>query len=170
MWSLNRDIILLLTFICRIRFRFDDDVLSVAVLSYSETGCSFARHFAILSRNVGILIGSLLRASCDSNFNLLPEQTVLHIGILWVDCDGKQHWNIVSKREKVISLWSSGYRNKEMCSRLHPAFTSTATDEDHEAASWKLSSQLARSKLPIKIPILPDNIAKWRANEQPVSL
>ena len=40
-------------------------------LSYSETGCSFARHFAILSRNVGILIGSLLRASCDSNFNLL---------------------------------------------------------------------------------------------------
>ena len=39
----------------------------------SETGCSFARHFAILSRNVGILIGSLLRASCDSNFNLLPE-------------------------------------------------------------------------------------------------
>ena len=53
----------------------------------SETGCSFARHFAILSRNVGILIGSLLRASCDSNFNLLPEQTVFHIGILWVDCD-----------------------------------------------------------------------------------
>ena len=50
--------------------------------SYSETGCSFARHFAILSRNVGILIGSLLRASCDSNFNLLPEQTVFHIGIL----------------------------------------------------------------------------------------
>ena len=49
---------------------------------YSETGCSFARHFAILSRNVGILIGSLLRASCDSNFNLLPEQTVFHIGIL----------------------------------------------------------------------------------------
>ena len=29
---------------------------------YSETRCSFARHFAILSRNVGILIGSLLRA------------------------------------------------------------------------------------------------------------
>ena len=26
----------------------------------SETGCLFARHFAILSRNVGILIGSLL--------------------------------------------------------------------------------------------------------------
>ena len=25
----------------------------------------------------------------------------------------------VSKREKVISLWSSGYRNKEICSRLH---------------------------------------------------
>ena len=49
---------------------------------YSETGCSFPRHFAILSRNVGILIGSLLRASCDSNFNLLPEQTVFHIGIL----------------------------------------------------------------------------------------
>ena len=33
--------------------------------SYSETGCSFARHFAILSRNVGILIGSFLRASCN---------------------------------------------------------------------------------------------------------
>ena len=31
-------------------------------------------------------------------------------------------------------------------------------------------SQLARSKLPIKIPTLRDNIAKWRANEQPVSL
>ena len=76
----------------------------------------------------------------------------------------------VSKREKVISLWSSGYRNKEICSRLHPPFTSTATDEDHEAASWKLSSQLARGKPPIKIPTLPDNIAKWRANEQPVSL
>ena len=25
----------------------------------------------------------------------------------------------VSKRERVISLWSSGYRNKEICSRLH---------------------------------------------------
>ena len=25
----------------------------------------------------------------------------------------------VSKREKVISLWSSGYRNKEICSRFH---------------------------------------------------
>ena len=60
--------------------------------SYSETSCLFARHFAILSRNVGILIGSLLQASCNSNFNLLPEQTVFHIGILWVDCDGKQHY------------------------------------------------------------------------------
>ena len=58
--------------------------------NFSETGCSFAHHFAILSPNVGILIGSLLRASCDSNFNLLPEQTVFHIGI--VDCDGKQHY------------------------------------------------------------------------------
>ena len=25
----------------------------------------------------------------------------------------------VSKREKVISLWSSGYRNQEICTRLH---------------------------------------------------
>ena len=25
----------------------------------------------------------------------------------------------VSKREKVISLWSSGYQNKETCSRIH---------------------------------------------------
>ena len=49
-------------------------------------------HFAILSCNVGILIGSLLRASRDSNFNLLPEQTFFHIGILWVDWDGKQHY------------------------------------------------------------------------------
>ena len=57
---------------------------------YSETGCSFARHFAILSRTDGILVGSLLRASCDSNFNLLPEQMVFHIGILWIDCNGKQ--------------------------------------------------------------------------------
>ena len=62
---------LLIVLICDSRNRF-----------YSETGCSFVRHFAILSRNVGILIGSLLRASCDSNFNLLPEQTVFHIGIL----------------------------------------------------------------------------------------
>ena len=31
--------------------------------AYSENGCTFARHFAILSRNVGILIGSLLRAN-----------------------------------------------------------------------------------------------------------
>ena len=78
---------------------------------YSETGCFFARHFAILSRNVGILIGSLLRASCDSNFNLLfkyCELTVMASNI-----------TSVSKREKVISLWSSGYRNKEICSRLH---------------------------------------------------
>ena len=45
--------------------------------NYSETGYSFARHFAILSRNVGVLIGSLLRVSCESNFNLLPEQTVI---------------------------------------------------------------------------------------------
>ena len=52
------------------------------LIYYSETGCSFARHFALLSRNVGILIGSLLRASCDSNFILLPEQTVFHMGIL----------------------------------------------------------------------------------------
>ena len=34
----------------------------------------------------------------------------------------------------------------------------------------KFESQLARSKLPIKIPTLRDNIAKWRKNEQPVSL
>ena len=73
---------------------------------YSETGCSFARHLAILSRNVGILIGSLLRASCDSNFNLLfkyCELTVMASNI-----------TSVSKREKVISFWSSGYRNKEI--------------------------------------------------------
>ena len=37
---------------------------------YSETSCSFACHFAILSRNVGILIGSLLRASCELKFQL----------------------------------------------------------------------------------------------------
>ena len=37
---------------------------------YSETGCSFARHFAIFSRNVGILIGSLLRATCELKFLL----------------------------------------------------------------------------------------------------
>ena len=64
--------------------------------NFSETGCSFARHFAILSRNVGILIGSLLRASCDSNFNLLfkyCELTAMASNI-----------TSVSKREKVISL------------------------------------------------------------------
>ena len=54
----------------------------LCVWFYSETGCSFACDFAILSRNVGILIGSLLRASCDLNFNLLPEQTICHIVIL----------------------------------------------------------------------------------------
>ena len=60
----------------------EQDCKDLTTASYSETGCSFARHFAVLSRNVGILIDSLLRASCDSNFNLLPEQTVFHIGIL----------------------------------------------------------------------------------------
>ena len=30
----------------------------------------------------------------------------------------------------------------------------------------KFELQLARSKLPIKIPTLRDNIAKWRANER----
>ena len=37
---------------------------------YRETGCSFARDFAMLSRNVGGLIGSLLRASCNLKFQL----------------------------------------------------------------------------------------------------
>ena len=86
--------------------------------NYSETGCSFARHFAILSRNVGILIGSLqsncssseqlLRASCDSNFNLLPEQTVFHIGMLWVDCDGKQQlrFGVVFTTEVSSKKWT----------------------------------------------------------------
>ena len=41
-----------------------------------------------------------------------------------------------------------------------------------QAANWNLNQnlKLAWSKLPIKIPTLRDNIAKWRANEQPVSL
>ena len=64
------------------RVKFFFFYLVTEFITYSETGCSFARHFAILARNVGILIGSLLRASCDSNFDLLPEQTVSHIGIL----------------------------------------------------------------------------------------
>ena len=38
--------------------------------TYSETSCSFTRHFSILSRNVGILVGSLLRASCELKFQL----------------------------------------------------------------------------------------------------
>ena len=171
----------------------------------------------------------------------------------------------VSKREKVISLWSSGYRNKEICSRLHlshqtvsnilskflqngtaakgkpgwkehtvatpnvvefleyckgfkpstrtfeilqgllanaictpanlPArstmsdivrwgkreitfslfktevmLLAIAVNSQYLNSKLKFGSQLARSKLPIKIPTLRDNIAKWRANEQPVSL
>ena len=42
---------------------FRSSRLSLANTIYGETGCSFARHFAVLSRNVGILIRSLLRAS-----------------------------------------------------------------------------------------------------------
>ena len=34
----------------------------------------------------------------------------------------------------------------------------------------KFESQLARSKLPVKIPTLRDKIAKWGANEQTVLL
>ena len=44
--------------------------LGKCLKSYSETGCSFTRHFAIFSGNVGILIGSLLQASCKLNFQL----------------------------------------------------------------------------------------------------
>ena len=44
--------------------------LCIGILTYNETGCSFARYFAILSRNVGILIGSLLRARCELKFQL----------------------------------------------------------------------------------------------------
>ena len=44
----------------------------------SETGCSFACHFVILSRNVGILIRSLLQASCDSNFNFHGQPVALN--------------------------------------------------------------------------------------------
>ena len=101
------------------RYNMPNNITTIT--NYSETSCSFARHFATLSRNVGVLIGSVLRASLDSNFNLLPEQTV-HTGILWVDCDGKQHYTSVSKREKVISLWSSGYRNQEISWRLHLSY------------------------------------------------
>ena len=84
-----------------------------------ETGCSFARHFAILSRNVDILFGSLLRASCDSNFNSLSKRFfILEYCDLTVMAS---NITSVSKREKVIFLWSSGYRNQEICSRLHLA-------------------------------------------------
>ena len=34
-------------------------------LIYSQTGCSFARHFATLSRSVAILIDILLRSICN---------------------------------------------------------------------------------------------------------
>ena len=36
---------------------------------YSETGCLFVHHFAVLSGNV-VFIGSLLRASCELKFQL----------------------------------------------------------------------------------------------------
>ena len=79
-----------------------------------ETGCSFARHFAILSRNVDILF-----ASCDSNFNSLSKRFfILEYCDLTVMAS---NITSVSKREKVIFLWSSGYRNQEICSRLHLA-------------------------------------------------
>ena len=64
-----------------------DKVFGVAInvmINFSFNG----RIKRILSKSV---VGSLLRATCDSNFNLLLEQTVFHIGILRVDCDGKQH-------------------------------------------------------------------------------
>ena len=92
--------------------------------TYSETGCSFARHFAILSRNVGVLIGSLLPASCDSNFNLLPGRTVLSMTYYTHSLEYCEliamASNITSNQrgKKVISLWP-GYGNKEICSRLH---------------------------------------------------
>ena len=48
---------------------------------YSETGCLFAHHFAILSRNV-VFIGSLLRTSCGLKFQLAdswPSSVVLEV-------------------------------------------------------------------------------------------
>ena len=88
---------------------------------YSETGCSFARHFAILSRNVGTKY---------FDWQFFSEQVAIQISIC---CLRKRFFlleyceltamasNIttVSKREKVIFLWSSGYRNQKLCSRLH---------------------------------------------------
>ena len=59
--------------------------LLIWLFCYSETVCSFARHFTMLSRNAGILIGSLLRASCYSNFNLLPTITENVLRNSWRD-------------------------------------------------------------------------------------
>lgn len=54
--------------------------------------------------NLGILIGSFLRGSCGSNFNLLPEQTVFHTREYSEVTAMASNITSVSKREKVISL------------------------------------------------------------------
>ena len=57
------------------KLAFSQISVYVRTMPYSETGCSFACHFAILSRNVGILIGSLLRASCELKFQLAASRS-----------------------------------------------------------------------------------------------
>ena len=81
---------LLIVLICDSRNRF-----------YSETGCSFVRHFAILSCNVGILISSLLRASCDSNFNCCLSKRFFILEYCELTAMASNITS-VSKREKVI--------------------------------------------------------------------
>ena len=64
------------------------------------------------------------------------------------------------------------YKNKRSlgCSKQVQIPDSVLEHKLHEAASWNFNLQLPRSKLPIQTPTLRDNIAKWCANEQPVSL
>ena len=69
---------------------------------YSQTSWSFACHIAILSHNVGILIGSLLRASCNSNFCCLSKRFfILEYGELTAMSSSITS---VSKRKTVINF------------------------------------------------------------------
>ena len=47
------------------RFPFDQKFRDFRSETYSQTGCTFDGNFAIFRRNIGILVGSLSRASCS---------------------------------------------------------------------------------------------------------
>ena len=65
-----------------------------------------------------MLVLSILIDSLPAPTKLLPEKTVFILEYCELTAMASNITS-VSKREKVISLRSSGYRNQEMCSRLH---------------------------------------------------